>query len=289
MLEVFYQRGCNAMNLIYITANPEHARIAQAAGVDRIMVDMEIKGKEARQGHLNTVISHHTIEDVWAVRSVLPTGHLMVRINPIDEGSAVEIEDVLAAGADQVMLPMFTGPDQVEQFLDCLGGRAQPVLLLETPQALARLVPILDLPGDFELHVGLNDLHLGLGLDFMFEVLTGGLLEGVAQACEARGVLFGFGGIARIGGTGAISAEHILGEHVRLGSRQVILSRDFRVLFEEPCTAKEAFAAAVAQVRRTLSVKHALAGDELEANRQALRKLTGKVARSIAKSKRRGK
>ena len=38
---------------------------------------------------------------------------------------------------------------------------------------------------------------------------------------------FGFGGIARIG-EGDLPSDNILGEHVRLGSQSVILSRTFK-------------------------------------------------------------
>lgn len=38
---------------------------------------------------------------------------------------------------------------------------------------------------------------------------------------------FGFGGIARIG-EGDLPSDYILGEHVRLGSTSVILSRTFK-------------------------------------------------------------
>lgn len=273
------------MILTYITSNPMEAQIAHAAGVDRIMVDLEINGKELRQGHLNTVISRHTLDDVKVVRTALPSGHLMVRINPMDVGSASEIENVLVAGADQVMLPMFTSHDEVAEFIKLLDGRARPVLLLETPQALARLAHILDLPGDFEVHVGLNDLHLALGLDFMFEVLSGGLLEGVSQACARRGVLFGFGGVGRIGGMGLISAESILGEHSRLGSNQVILSRDFRILFENPRTAEKEFTNAVRQVRQVAAEQNTRTEEEIEMNKRTLKQMTENVARTIAKAK----
>ena len=35
-----------ALNLMYITNNPEVALIAEETGVDRIMIDLEIIGKE---------------------------------------------------------------------------------------------------------------------------------------------------------------------------------------------------------------------------------------------------
>ena len=52
------------LKLFYITKNPAVARIAQAAGVDRIFVDMEYIGKAQRQGGMDTVQNHHTVEDV---------------------------------------------------------------------------------------------------------------------------------------------------------------------------------------------------------------------------------
>ena len=57
-----------SLKLMYITNKPEVAKIAQNAGVDRIFVDLEIIGKEERQGGLDTVISRHKIEDVTKIK-----------------------------------------------------------------------------------------------------------------------------------------------------------------------------------------------------------------------------
>lgn len=43
------------LKLIYITNDPKTAQIAEEAGVDRIMVDLETIGKDQRQGGMNTV------------------------------------------------------------------------------------------------------------------------------------------------------------------------------------------------------------------------------------------
>ena len=53
-----------ALTLMYITNNPVTAQIAQNAGVDRIWIDMEYIGKDTRQGGMDTVKNHHTIEDI---------------------------------------------------------------------------------------------------------------------------------------------------------------------------------------------------------------------------------
>lgn len=42
------------LKLMYITNNPEVATIVEHAGVDRIFIDMEFIGKDARQGGLDT-------------------------------------------------------------------------------------------------------------------------------------------------------------------------------------------------------------------------------------------
>lgn len=59
------------LNLMYITKRPEIARIAEEAGVDWIFVDMEFIGKDRRQGGLDTVQNHHTVEDVRNIKSAV--------------------------------------------------------------------------------------------------------------------------------------------------------------------------------------------------------------------------
>lgn len=219
------------MDLIYITNNMDRARVAQKAGVDRVMVDLEIMGKEERQGHRDTVVSHHSLEDVRNVRNTLHEADLLVRINPIFPGSREEIETCIALGADILMLPMFTTANEVEHFISVVSGRTRICLLLETAQALARVQHILDVPGIDEVHIGLNDLHLELKLKFMFELLSGGLIDYLAQTLRDRNIKFGFGGVSRLN-IGLLKSNLILVEHARLGSTQVILSRDFNQVFE---------------------------------------------------------
>lgn len=214
------------LQLMYITNKPEVALLAEAAGVDRIFIDLEINGKVNRQGHLDTVISRHSIVDIQPIRKVLSSSNLLVRVNPIYDGSRTEIDAVIREGAQIVMLPMFTTVAEIEKFIKFVDGRAQVCLLLETPQALTRLDDILEVQGIDEIHIGLNDLHLGMHLDFMFELLSGGIVEYVCKKIAAKGIKYGFGGIARVG-LGMLPAEHIIAEHHRLGSEMAILSRSF--------------------------------------------------------------
>ncbi|MBR3416008.1 MAG: aldolase [Clostridia bacterium] len=221
-----------ALKLMYITKRPDVALIAEHAGVDRIFIDMEYIGKELRQGGLDSVKNHHTVEDVRSIRKVLRTSDLLVRVNPIHEAtekyrsSEEEIDAVIEAGADIVMLPYFKTAREVERFVACVGGRAKTLLLLETPEAAAAIDEIAAVPSIDEIHIGINDLSLGLGKTFMFELLADGTVEALCLKIRKAGIPYGFGGVAAVG-TGTLPAESILKEHYRLGSSMVILSRSF--------------------------------------------------------------
>ena len=221
-----------ALKLMYITNRPDVAQVAQNAGVDRIFVDMEYIGKSLRQGGMDTVQSRHTVADVQAIRQVLTSSELLVRCNPIHEAtehycsSAEEIQQIIAAGADIIMLPYFKTVEEVKVFLQIVGGRVRTCLLLETPEAAEHADAILSLPGIDEVHIGLNDLSLGYRKKFMFELLADGTVERLCHKCREHGVVYGFGGIATLG-KGALPAEYVIREHYRLGSTRAILSRSF--------------------------------------------------------------
>src|SRR6516165_2639041 len=142
------------MDTILITNDSWRAQAAEQAGVDRIMVDLEIMGKGERQKNLDTLISRHSVSDVARLRSVLGRALLMVRVNPIHNHTRDEVDACTAAGAKILMLPMFNHPAEVRQFIQIVGGRARICLLLETGTALARLHDIISVPGIDEVHIG---------------------------------------------------------------------------------------------------------------------------------------
>ena len=214
------------MRFIFITNSPSLAVYAAARGVSRLMVDLELLGKVERQGHLSTVISRHSFEDVAAIRNAVPHGELMVRLNPVHEGTASEVERAIALGADILMLPMFRGPEEVRQFCALVRGRARVCLLLETVAGMHALPTIVAVPGVDEIHVGLNDLHLDLQNSFMFQPLADGVVDEIVETIRGAGLPFGIGGLARVG-EGLLPAELLIAEHVRLGSTAAILSRTF--------------------------------------------------------------
>ncbi|MCT4777882.1 MULTISPECIES: aldolase/citrate lyase family protein [Exiguobacterium] len=215
-----------SLKLMYITNEPNIALLAEQNGVDWVFVDLELNGKEERQGHLDTVISRHAIRDVSRLRAVLKHAELLVRVNPIFQGSRYEINEVINRGADVVMLPYYKTAAEVAAFIDFVDKRAEVCLLCETKEAIACMPDVLKLSGIDYVHIGLNDLHLSYGQSFLFEPLADGTVEAVTHQLQAAGIPFGFGGVARIG-EGKLPAEKVLGEHVRLGSSLAILSRSF--------------------------------------------------------------
>lgn len=221
-----------ALKLMYITNNPEVALIAENAGVDRIFIDMEYIGKDDRQKGLDTVKSHHTLNDITRIRRVISKAEVMVRCNPIHPDSSEhmsseeEINGIIENGADIVMLPYFKTTDEVKKFLNLVAGRAKTLLLFETPESIDHLDEILQLDGIDEVFVGLNDLSLGYRRTFMFEVLADGIIDQICQKFKEYAYSYGFGGIAAVG-KGMLPAERIIAEHYRLGSTCVILSRSF--------------------------------------------------------------
>jgi 2-keto-3-deoxy-L-rhamnonate aldolase RhmA len=214
------------MQLMMIVNDPRIARYVATHGVDRIFVDLESLGKLERQGHRDTWLSRHTLDDVERVREALGDGTLLVRLNPWHPGSADEIDAAIARGADLLMLPMFRTLDEVRGFTRAVLGRVPVIPLAETAEAMDILPQVARTPGVSEVYIGLNDLHLSLGQRFMFEPLADGMLDRAAAQLREAGVPFGFGGLARVG-EGLLPAEMIVAEHVRLGSTCAILSRTF--------------------------------------------------------------
>lgn len=220
------------LKLMYITNRTDVAQIAESSGVDRIFVDMEYIGKSVRQGGMDTVQNHHTSEDVKAIHKVVKQAELLVRVNPIHDAtneyssSKDEIDAAICAGADILMLPYFKYTSEVKKFLQLVDGRVKTMLLFETPEAIDNINEILELEGIDEVFIGLNDLSLGYGKKFMFELLADGTVEKICQKFKQKELPFGFGGIASLG-QGMLPSEYVIREHYKLGSTCAILSRSF--------------------------------------------------------------
>lgn len=270
------------MRLMLISNEPQIARYVVDCGVDRVFVDLESLGKLERQGHRDTWLSQHSMEDISRVREAIGSATMLVRLNPWHEGSAAEIEEAIARGADLLMLPMFRTLEEVVGFTRLVLERVPVIPLAETAEAMAILPGVARTAGVTEVFIGLNDLHLSLGQRFMFQPLANGMLDRAAEELHAAGMPFGFGGLARVG-EGALPAEKIIAEHVRLGSTCAILSRTFHRQADslKMLRTNMDFPQEVAKLRAAVAdAEHADAA-KLEQNRLEVKRLVEQIVGEI--------
>ena len=279
------------LKLMYITNRPKIAQIVEEAGVDWIFVDMEFIGKDKRQGGLETVQNHHTVEDVWNIKNAVKTAKVLVRVNPIHDvpnnypSSKEEIDLTIEAGADIVMLPFFHTVQEVRDFIGYIDGRAKTCLLLETPEAAMLLDDILKVKGIDMIHIGLNDLHLAMGMKFMFQLLTNGIVEQLADKIKNKGIPFGFGGIARMN-SGMLPGVYVLKEHYRLGSSMVIVSRSFcnTDLVTDTDKVRQIFKEGIVEIR-TLEKEAQAAADYFTSNQKNVEESVDQIVKLINSKK----
>ena len=135
---------------------------------------------------------------------------------------------MVALGARVVMLPMVATPKEAARFVELVAGRAHVVLLVETAAALEAVGDLAAVPGVDEIHVGLNDLALSLGLASRWQALADEHLAVAARAVHAAGRRFGFGGIGGVDDDALpMPADLIYAEYARLGATAALMARAF--------------------------------------------------------------
>jgi hypothetical protein len=211
------------------TNDPNLARRADVAGVDRIGLDLEKIGKIERQKSLNTWISNHSLDQLSPVKEALAQAKLFCRTNPIHSSSKSEICRLLDSGVQVLMLPMFRSAKEVETFVDYVDARATVVLLLETEEAAMKIKDIVKVKGVEEIYVGLNDLSLDSGMANRFVALASEVIVNISRSVLDAGLRFGVGGIGRVNDrTLPIPSDLIYAQFPRLGATATtILSRSF--------------------------------------------------------------
>ncbi|MEZ8281655.1 aldolase/citrate lyase family protein [Vibrio splendidus] len=211
------------MKRMLITNNPEVACFADSLGVEIIFVDLETIGKSQRQGHLDTLISSHSIKDVALVKDSINYADLLVRINPYHEKTFEEIESVINSGADIIMLPMINDVNDVFLTSDLINGRCRFVPLLETVYSVEYAKEISRIKGVTGVHFGLNDLKIERNDSFIFKSVLDGTIESSIKGLE---VPFGIGGVSKLA-SGDVPGGLVLSKFYCLGSTSVILARSF--------------------------------------------------------------
>lgn len=213
------------MLLMLFSSDPHHARLAESAGIDAVVVDLEHKGKSDRQKGFDLEINDHTPEHVSRIRECSSIT-IVARINAVSEDSAGEIDEVLAAGADYVMLPMARSSRDAGRFLGLVAGRAKTIVQIETLSLLHEIYQsdaFAKLDWDFA-YAGLNDLMVASGQTFWYPVVSGEI-ERLRQCLRSRS--FGFGGLTVVDGGAPVPCALLAHEVVRLGCDISILRRSF--------------------------------------------------------------
>lgn len=255
------------------TNDLERAARADRAGVERIGLDLETLGKVDRQRGLPTWISPHSVADLDRLRGVVRHAALFVRANPLHDGSAAEIDALVARGARFLMLPNFTHADEVRAFVALIAGRAHVVPLVERLAAVDAIAAFPAL-GIEEFHVGLNDLSIDLGEPNRLAALASPVMESIAAAARSSGLRFGLGGLARAGDeTLPVPSDLVYAQHARLGASGALMARSF---FADRMDERR-FARETARLRCRLAEWFRASPHALEAARAELARRTARV------------
>jgi HpcH/HpaI aldolase/citrate lyase family len=270
------------IEFLQITDNPALAALCDDIGGFRLFVDWETHGKAERQAGRNSFISTHneaTLRDIAAAAGHTP---VMVRVNPLHEGTAAEVDAAIAGRAQRLMLPMFRDAATVAQFAQIVAGRLPITALCEHVDAAQCLPRWVNTPGVDEVFIGLNDLHLSLDMSFMYEPLATGLVDELAWQIKSAGKRFGFGGIARMG-EGDLPGRKVLGEHIRLGSQAVIVSRTFH-RFDVGGDSMASFRTEIAALRAAEAELRARTSEQAESQRLQTCALIEQIAERIRRA-----
>jgi 2-keto-3-deoxy-L-rhamnonate aldolase RhmA len=247
-------------SLVLFAGEEAFVREAIAAGVDSILVDWERIGKRDRQSDADTEINEGTVEDLRRMRNVSPAA-VSCRINGVGPTTSAEIEQAVAAGADEIFVPMVRSPSEVERVLREVAERCRVSILVETRDALTHLAALSALP-IARVYVGLNDLAIERHSRNLFAPLVDGTLEAVRRQVSQP---LGFGGLTLPDRGDPIPCRLLIGEMTRLDCGFCFLRRSFRR--DVPFAA---LSGAVPAIRAALAAAKRRSPGEIQRDRSAL-------------------
>jgi hypothetical protein len=209
--------------LYLFSTEPATVSRSGAAGVDGFIVDWENRGKEGRQSGADTEINYDTPEDLRRVRASTDC-RLLCRVNQPGPWTPGEIEEAIAGGADEVLLPMVRRPGEALDAIRIAGGRCGVGILVETVDAVDCASELGRLPIS-RVYVGLNDLAIERRTTSIFDALTDGLVDRVRPFFKAP---FGLAGLTLPDRGQPIPCRLLIGEMARLSCGFSFLRRSWR-------------------------------------------------------------
>ncbi|HLM04666.1 MAG TPA: aldolase [Blastococcus sp.] len=210
------------MDLFLFTVDARWGASVVTAGAAGIVVDWERRGKHRRQLGEGTQINSDTPDDLSRVRAA-SDGRVLCRINGYGPWSAAEVDEAIARGADELLLPMVRTTEEVDRTLDLVAGRCGLGILIETQDAVDRAAALARRPLS-RIYLGLNDLRIDRRSDQLFRPLVDGTADAVRAAVAQP---FGVGGLTLPGGGSPVPSDLLAAELVRLGTDFTFLRRSF--------------------------------------------------------------
>ena len=212
-----------AFELLLFSTDPETVSRYTEAGVDGFIVDWERMGKETRQAGADTEINKDTPEDLRRVRAAT-NARLLCRLNQPGPWTPGEIEEAVAGGADELLIPMVRSPEEVLEAIRLAAGRCGVGILIETLDAVRHAAQLARLPIS-RAYVGLNDLSIERRSRSIFEPLTDGLVDGIRPLFT---IPFGLAGLTLPECGRPIPCRLLIGEITRLSCGFSFLRRSWR-------------------------------------------------------------
>ncbi len=195
---------------------------ATQAGIHGFIVDWENKGKFERQRGFDTQINQNSVADLIRVRENT-NRRVICRINQFGPWSVEELETAIAAGADEILLPMVRTPAEVLDCLAVIDERCKLGILIETVEAVANAQHLSELPLA-RVYVGLNDLGIERNLKNIFLSLIDGTVENIRHHFNMP---FGFAGLTLPELGSPIPCRLLMSEMARMNCNFTFLRRSF--------------------------------------------------------------
>jgi hypothetical protein len=235
-----------AVDLFLFTVDPVWGADVVTAGAAGIVVDWERRGKARRQLGEGTQINADTPADLARMRAATD-GRLLCRINGHGPWTGAEVDEAIARGADEILLPMVRTSEEVDRTLDLVAGRCGLGILIETQDAVDRAAELARRPLS-RIYVGLNDLRIDRRSGELFRPLVDGTVEGVRTEVTQP---FGVGGLTLPESGFPVPSGLLAAELVRLHADFTFLRRSFTadMLGRDPHTEVPRMLRAVAALR----------------------------------------